>query len=68
MGISELELESIFTPFFRGQNVQSRPGYGVGLPLTQKIIELHSGSINIQSKLDEGTTATVRLPLEQEFI
>lgn len=68
MGISEVELESIFTPFFRGQNVQSRPGYGVGLPLTQKIIELHSGSINIQSKLDEGTTATVRLPLEQEFI
>lgn len=68
MGISESELESIFTPFFRGQNVQNRPGYGVGLPLTRKIIELHRGTIAMKSEPSEGTTATVRLPLEQAFI
>ncbi|MEQ8706960.1 MAG: HAMP domain-containing sensor histidine kinase [Phaeodactylibacter sp.] len=68
MGISESELEAVFTPFFRGQNVQSRPGYGVGLPLAQKIIELHHGTIYIQSEPGKGTLATARLPLEQAFI
>lgn len=68
MGIPEEELESIFTPFFRGQHVQARTGYGVGLPLTQKIIELHKGRITVQSAPGKGTLATIRLPLEQQFI
>jgi signal transduction histidine kinase len=40
-------------------------GTGLGLPLTKTLIELHSGSFDLQSKLGIGTTATVRFPAER---
>jgi signal transduction histidine kinase len=61
IGIAPEELLYIFEPFYRSKNASNVSGYGLGLPLTQKIIDLHSGSIRVKSKLNEGTTFTVTL-------
>ncbi|NHB67704.1 sensor histidine kinase [Perlabentimonas gracilis] len=54
VGISEEELENIFTPFYRGANKSISAGYGIGLPLTQKIVQLHKGSIRVKSAQGQG--------------
>ncbi len=61
IGIPADELSYIFEPFFRSKNAGSVSGYGLGLPLTLKIIEVHSGTIQVHSKPNEGTTFTVTL-------
>ena len=40
-------------------------GTGIGLPLTKALVEMHSGSIDVQSKLGAGTTVTIRSPAER---
>lgn len=64
IGISEEDLPYIFDEFFRVRS-KERPkltGSGLGLSIAKKIIEAHSGSIDVRSKLGEGTTFIVRLP------
>ncbi|UYN85508.1 MAG: HAMP domain-containing histidine kinase [Cyclobacteriaceae bacterium] len=61
IGISEEDLQHIFTPFYRGKNKPFAEGNGIGLSLTQKIIHLHKGNISVQSKQHQGTTFTVEL-------
>ena len=56
------ELSSIFESFRRGSNARNTKGHGVGLSLTQKIINLHQGKITVQSSENEGTTFTIILP------
>ena len=58
------ELSAIFESFRRGSNARNTKGYGVGLSLTQKIINLHKGKISVQSSENEGTTFTVILPIK----
>ena len=65
-GMSEEELRRMFEPLYRGESGKQVPGYGLGLPITRKIILLHAGQLLMQSKLGEGTTATVRLPATEE--
>jgi signal transduction histidine kinase len=63
-GIPESDLPHIFERFHRGQNVEGRiPGAGIGLAGVRRILELHGGSITAASRVGEGTTFTVRLPL-----
>jgi signal transduction histidine kinase len=62
IGISNEELQHIFTPFYRGTNKKFADGNGIGLFLTQKIISLHNGSLSVLSKENEGTTFTLTLP------
>jgi signal transduction histidine kinase len=61
VGIRPGELNHIFDPFYRGSNVRNISGHGIGLSLAQKIILLHNGQLEISSKLNEGTTATIHL-------
>jgi len=64
-GIPAADLPHIFERFRRGRNVEGRiPGTGVGLSGVRSILEQHGGSIDVQSAVGEGTTVTVRLPLE----
>jgi signal transduction histidine kinase len=56
------EMSTIFESFRRGSNARNTKGHGVGLSLTQKIINLHEGKISVQSSENEGTTFTVILP------
>lgn len=56
------ELPLIFKPFRRGRNARQTPGHGVGLSLTERIVQLHRGRLRIQSGDDTGTTVVVELP------
>ena len=61
IGISEQDLETVLTPFKQVDSSLARKyeGTGLGLPLTQRLVELHGGSLEIESGLGEGTTVTL---------
>jgi signal transduction histidine kinase len=62
-GIANEELGRIFEPYYTtkafGEEVR---GFGLGLTICQKIVDLHSGTVTVQSELGRGTTVTVDLP------
>ncbi len=62
IGIPVDELNKIFEPFYRGQNVQKTRGHGLGLSICKKIVQIHKGHITVTSTANEGTTFTVILP------
>lgn len=62
VGIPQSDLEKIFEPFYRANNVKPIKGHGLGLSLTQRIIKLHDGRLLINSSQGNGTTITVTLP------
>lgn len=66
-GIPTDELPNIFMKFFRSKNAKSSPikGSGLGLYLAKYFIELHQGSIFVESSYGQGSTFTVELPLKQ---
>jgi two-component system sensor histidine kinase/response regulator len=59
-GIAAEDQETIFERFRQGRN--KRSGSGLGLHLSQCIVEAHGGKIELSSQLDKGSTFTVRLP------
>ena len=61
IGIAPEDLQKLFVPFYRGANHSYSAGHGIGLALTKKIITLHQGEIEVNSKEQEGTTFVVRL-------
>jgi signal transduction histidine kinase len=64
-GIPAADLPHIFERFRRGGNVEGRiPGTGIGLSGVRSILEQHGGSIGVESAVGQGTTVTVRLPLQ----
>lgn len=63
VGIPEDDQKMLFTAFHRGANVENRPGTGLGLLLVKRCVELHRGKVLIESKIGQGTTVTVRLPV-----
>lgn len=56
IGIPTIDRDNIFKPFSRASNVKFKSGFGIGLPLVSKIIELHNGSITFSSEENRGTT------------
>jgi two-component system, cell cycle sensor histidine kinase DivJ len=65
VGIAADDLKRIGDPFFQaGKTYQRRhEGTGLGLSIVKSLIGLHGGELTVQSKIDEGTTVTVALPL-----
>ena len=65
MGIPQESLDYIFERFYRVDKSHSREigGTGLGLAITKSAVVAHRGAIKVQSKLGEGTTFTVRIPL-----
>jgi PAS domain S-box-containing protein len=63
IGIPPEDQARMFESFHRASNVGTRQGTGLGLVIVKKAVELHGGSIAIDSKLDVGTRISVRLPL-----
>ncbi len=57
----------MFEPFVQvdGSLTRSFEGTGLGLPLTKAMVELHGGSIDLQSREGEGTTVRINFPLEK---
>ena len=63
IGIAEADQEHLFKAFHRGCNVGSRPGTGLGLLLVKRCADLHGGKLQLKSRIGEGTTVTIRLPV-----
>jgi signal transduction histidine kinase len=61
-GIDPVDQERIFGRFERAVPSSEVSGFGLGLYIARTILELHGGSIAVQSKLGEGATFFVRLP------
>lgn len=68
VGIAPEDLDGIFERFRRGGNAAeiNHEGLGLGLPLAKAIAEAHKGTIEIKSKVGEGTTVSVTLPAANE--
>ena len=65
IGIPEESLDQIYERFYRVDKSRSREigGTGLGLAIAKNAILMHRGSIRVESKVDEGTTFTVKIPL-----
>jgi cell cycle sensor histidine kinase DivJ len=65
VGIAADDLKRVGDPFFQaGKTYQRRhEGTGLGLSIVKSLVGLHAGEITVQSRIDEGTTVTVALPL-----
>lgn len=64
IGIPESEQDQLFTRFFRSTAAIERAiqGTGLGLTIVRAIVDLHGGSIDVESHVDRGTSVIVRLP------
>ncbi len=63
IGIPEEDRARLFNTFTRGSNVGEMPGTGLGLVIVKRCVDLHGGTLTLDSRTDVGTTATVLLPL-----
>ncbi len=62
IGIPEDDLKHLFEPFHRATNVGTISGTGLGLSITRQSVELHGGTITVNSQLGAGTTFEVTIP------
>ncbi len=65
IGISDEDQQHLFSSFFRGKNAVNIQGTGLGLHIVKRYTELIGGTIHLNSKLGEGTTVTVMLPINE---
>jgi PAS domain S-box-containing protein len=62
LGMTDSQVEKIFTPFFTTKT----KGTGLGLAIVQKIVDAHGGKITVQSRASEGSTFTIILPISND--
>ena len=67
-GIAKEHLSHIFEKFYRVPtgDVHTVRGYGLGLYYAKQVVQLHKGTISIQSSLGKGTTVTIKLPKNEQ--
>jgi len=66
-GISDEEKKMIFQPFYRTPETNHIQGFGLGLPLALRIINLHKGIIEIDTSSGTGTRFLIHLPIARRF-
>jgi signal transduction histidine kinase len=62
IGVPPEDRDRLFDSFHRANNVGSIPGTGLGLPIVKRAVDLHGGTISMESQIGKGTTFTVTLP------
>lgn len=65
IGIPEDEISKIFEPFYRSNNSIAIKGTGLGLNIVKRCVEILKGSIEVKSKINEGSIFTVRIPINE---
>ena len=65
-GMDEEKTKKIFSGFYQIDKSHSSEGSGLGLAIVQRTIELSKGTIEVKSKVNEGTTMIVKLPVKNE--
>ncbi len=63
IGIPENDQEMLFEPFFRAKNAENIQGTGLGLNITKRLIQIMGGTIDYETKENEGTIFTIIIPL-----
>ena len=61
-GISSEHVPNVFDRFFRGDAPRSSQGTGLGLSIVKSIMQIHHGSVSVQSDVGRGTVVTLRFP------
>ena len=64
IGIPVTDLAKLFQTFHRAGNVGNRPGTGMGLAIVKKFVDLHRGTIRVESTEGKGTSVWVCLPID----
>ncbi len=66
-GIAKQDLDKVLDPFVQAENAMTRrhEGTGLGLPLVKEYMDLHGGTLDLESTLGVGTTVTIRFPPER---
>ncbi len=64
IGIPEGEQALLFSDFHRASNVKTIPGTGLGLSIVKQCVEIHGGTVEVDSIENQGSTFRVRLPIE----
>jgi len=72
IGIRQEDLTRIFEPFFQSQNktginTHHQPGTGIGLSIVKRIVDMHQGTISVQSAVGQWSTFTITLPVLQDI-
>ncbi len=62
IGIEDEDGMRVFDPFYRGRNIDERPGLGLGLSIVRNQVLAHGGFIQLVSDVGVGTTVIIRLP------
>lgn len=66
IGIPRLEMDRLFTQFFRASNVKDVIGTGLGLAIVKEIVDKHGGQIHVESEEGMGTTFIIHLPIAEK--
>ena len=69
IGIPPHQLDKVLEPFTQVENIMTRThaGTGLGLPLCKSMVELHGGTLTIESEVGSGTTVTIMFPRERSL-
>lgn len=62
-GIDKSEISHIFDRYYRSKNSKNKNGFGLGLSMAKEIVKKHKGTIEVESKLNKGTSFIIRIPL-----
>ncbi|MCC7448044.1 MAG: PAS domain S-box protein [Anaerolineae bacterium] len=68
IGIPQKDQMQLFNAFYRAANVGSISGTGLGLAITKHAVDLHGGTITVESEIGKGTTFTVAIPTLQHAL
>jgi signal transduction histidine kinase len=66
VGIKAEEIDKVFDRFYRGGDELTRTvkGSGLGLTLVKQIVEVHHGSVHVESEPGSGSTFSIKLPIQ----
>ena len=62
VGVPRDEIDRLGERFFRASTAGSAPGSGLGIAITQELVELHSGALEVESDVGSGSIFRIRIP------